>query len=424
MHSVLVIGAGVAGLAAARRLTEAGLQVTILEARNRLGGRIHTLHDSTLAIPLELGAEFVHGQPEEIWEIVREKKLVLGSLEANNWCHDHNVLRQCNDFWAKWKKVAGKIRNTKVYPDMSFCDFIRDLDADEETKRIAIAFVEGFNASRADRISLESLRLAQQASDEVSGDTPYRILGGYDHVVRWLSSFETEPKPDINLNTVVHDVEWRPGYVRVNQFEAEQVVVTVPLSVLQANIVNFHPQLPEKTEAAQKLVMGHVIKVILCFNSRFWEERGIGNLAFLHALDQKFPTWWTTHPVASPVLVGWAGGAAAEELAGLDDDELINVAVESLAHALKMRPRTLMCELQTELVADWQSDPFSLGAYSYIPVGATRAPWALAEPVANTLFFAGEATNIEGHFGTVHGAIATGYRAANELLASRQYKAA
>src|SRR6267142_59597 len=103
MHSVLVIGGGVAGLAAARRLTEAGLQVTILEARNRLGGRIHTLHDSTLPIPLELGAEFVHGQPEEIWEIVREQNLVLGSMEGHHWCNDRGVLKQCNDFWKTWE---------------------------------------------------------------------------------------------------------------------------------------------------------------------------------------------------------------------------------------------------------------------------------------------------------------------------------
>jgi monoamine oxidase len=210
----------------------------------------------------------------------------------------------------------------------------------------------------------------------------------------------------------------------VNQFEAEQAVITLPLAVLQANIVNFNPPLPEKEEAAKQLIMGHVIKVILCFHSRFWEERGISNLAFLHARDQKFPTWWTTHPVVSPILVGWAGGPAAEALEGWDDDDVLNVAVESLAHAVKMSPRTLMGELRSFIVADWQADPFSLGAYSYIPVGAIRAPWALSEPVANTLFFAGEATNIDGHFGTVHGAIATGYRAADEVLASRQRRAA
>jgi monoamine oxidase len=424
MHSVLVIGAGVAGLAAARKLAAAGLQVTILEARNRLGGRIHTVRDRTLPIPLELGAEFVHGQPEEIWEIVRDQNLVLGSLEGNHWCSERGVVQQCNDFWQRWEKVAETLKNKKIEPDVSFSEFIRGFDFDEETRRTAIGFVEGFNAARADRISVESLRLAQQASDEISGDTPYRILGGYDHVVRWLSSFEGEPKPDINLNTIVHDIEWRPGYVRVNQFVAEQAVVTLPLAVLQANIVNFNPPLPAKADAAQQLVMGHVIKVILCFQSPFWEDHGISNLAFLHAQDQKFRTWWTTRPVVSPVLVGWAGGTAAEALAGLDDDDLLNAAVSSLADAVKRSPAALMRELRSHVVADWQIDPFSLGAYSYVPVGAMSAPWALSEPVANTLFFAGEATNVDGHFGTVHGAIATGYRAADEILASRHLKAA
>jgi len=129
---------------------------------------------------------------------------------------------------------------------------------------------------------VESLRLAQQASDEISGDTPYRILGGYDHVVRWLSSFEGEPKPDINLNTIVHDIEWRPGYVRVNQFVAEQAVVTLPVAVLQANIVNFNPPLPAKADADRSLSERDDTRITvitwhdqLCDQHPLWLERRI-----------------------------------------------------------------------------------------------------------------------------------------------------
>src|SRR5438128_2041929 len=105
MQSVLVIGAGVAGLAAAGRLANAGFHVTILEARDRIGGRIHTLRDPRLPIPVELGAEFVHGKPKEIWDIVRRENLVVGSLEGDDWCSENHKLKKCNDFWPRWEKV-------------------------------------------------------------------------------------------------------------------------------------------------------------------------------------------------------------------------------------------------------------------------------------------------------------------------------
>src|SRR5947207_7221695 len=117
MQSVLIIGAGVAGLAAARQLAKAGVQVTILEARNRIGGRVHTIRDPRLPIPVELGAEFMHGTPKELWNIVREENLMLGSLEGDNWCSENHSLQKCNDFWPRWEKVAKQLKRGKSYPD-------------------------------------------------------------------------------------------------------------------------------------------------------------------------------------------------------------------------------------------------------------------------------------------------------------------
>ena len=163
--------------------------------------------------------------------------------------------------------------------------------------------------------------------------------------------------------------------------------------------------------------MGQVIKVILCFDSPFWEERGLTNLSFIHARGNAVPTWWTTRPLVAPVLVGWAGGPPAEKLSFEKEDAIRSAATRSLARALKVSPSHLERRITASFVCDWQADPFALGAYSYIPAGSITAPAKLAEPVANTLFFAGEATNSDGHSGTVHGAIATGYRAADEILA-------
>jgi monoamine oxidase len=402
-------------------LAKSGVDVTILEARNRVGGRIHTIHDPGLPIPVELGAEFVHGKPPEIWEVVRQRNLVMGSLEGDTWCSENRALKKCNDLWPRWEKVAALLKRGRAYPDRSFSEFIDTLNLDPKTKLFATEFVEGFNAARADLISLQYLSSAQERTDEVSGDTPYRMLNGLDQIVGWLTD---SGRVRIHLNTPVNEIRWRPGHVAVNGFEADSAIVTLPLSILQSGSVRFIPQLDEKNAAVRELVMGHAVKVVLYFRSAFWEERGLTNVSFLHARGERFPTWWTTRPVATSILVGWAGGPAAEQVALRGDDYILAAAVESLAKALKMDARNIARRIRMSFVADWQTDPFTLGAYSYVPVNSITAPMALAEPVANTLFFAGEATNSDGDSGTIHGAIATGYRAADELMSGMRRQAA
>jgi len=423
MQSALVIGAGLAGLAAARQLANAGLHVMILEARGRVGGRVHTIRDPRFTVPVERGAEFVHGKPKELWDLILRENVLAGSVEGDNWCSENRVLIKCNDFWQRWESVARQLKRAKTYPDRSFREFIETVDVDIETKKSALEFVEGFNAASADVISAQYLANAQEASDRSSGDTPFRVVSGLDTIVDWFSRFDAN-QVELHLNTPVSEIEWGPGYVRADAFEAEKAIVTLPLGVLQAGVVRFSPALKEKETAARQLVVGHVVKVVLCFGSAFWEDRGLTKLTFIHARGEKFPTWWTTRPIAAPILVGWAGGPPAADLTSKGTDFIIGAAIQSLASALKLSRRSVEHRLQAYVVADWQADPFSLGAYSYVPVGGITAPMVLARPVVDTLFFAGEATNSDGNSGTMHGAIATGYRAAEELLQSEQRQAA
>src|SRR5262249_2879775 len=145
------------------------------------------------------GAEFVHGKPEEIWRIIRSRRLVVGALKGDNWCARNHVLKKCNDFWARWNKVVWYVKRGRSYPDRSFAEFLETLRVDEETKKSATEYVQGFNAARADLISLQQLSLAQEVSDDISGDMFYRILFGYDSVVHVLSRFSSAAV-DIQLN--------------------------------------------------------------------------------------------------------------------------------------------------------------------------------------------------------------------------------
>jgi monoamine oxidase len=144
----------------------------------------------------------------------------------------------------------------------------------------------------------------------------------------------------------------------------------------------------------------------------------MADLSFLFTDDPQFPTWWTSNPLPYPILTGWAAGPNAGAHTGRSKDEIIQSAMQSLARIMGVAEAELRVQLTGSFMHDWQADPFARGAYSYAAVGGMDAAQTLAAPITDTLYFAGEATNGDGYNGTVHGAIATGLRAAKELLQS------
>jgi monoamine oxidase len=201
------------------------------------------------------------------------------------------------------------------------------------------------------------------------------------------------------------------------EFHAARAIITLPLGVLKTNSVVFSPALPEKQNAINFLAMGPVIRVSLCFSAKFWEqEPEMADMSFLFTEDLQFPTWWTSNPLPYPILTGWAAGHHAVALGGQSNDAIVRSAVQALARIMGVDDQEIHRQMTGAFAHDWQSDPFSRGAYSYTAVGGIDAARALASPVAHTLYFAGEATNFDGYTGTVHGAIASGYRAAQEML--------
>ena len=432
MLDVLVIGAGVAGLSAAAELAASGLEVTVLEARDRLGGRILTRRARSASWPVELGAEFIHGRPPEIWEIVESAALKTQEVGGEPWRYRDGLLERYPELRRGVERLLGRMSATRG--DRSFQEFLdRDAAAEPpELKAQAAAFVEGFNAAHADRVSVQWLLDSRRADESIAGDHTYRLEDGYGGLVAQLAKRVEGASCQLRLATAVRAVRWRRGRVSIitgrgEVFEARRAVVSVPLGVLRTPVgeggIAFDPGLVAKHDALAKIAVGEVVRVVLVFRERFWERlersgRSLQRVSFLHSSDAWFPTWWTTMPAKSGILTGWAAGRRAEKSCGRGAAWIVEKAISSLTDLLGVERSVLRSTLDQSYYHDWHADPFSRGAYSYVLVGGAAAPGELGAPLEGTLFFAGEATDTSGHNGTVHGAIASGRRAARDVVSA------
>jgi len=436
----VIIGAGAAGLAAARDLATAGLQVTILEARDRIGGRVHTLHDESLSLPIELGAEFVHGKHPALLNLLESSGTAFSDVTGRHWYFENGVVNRSHDFWNKLTALFALMSKQK--PDQTFAKFLDALPTDPETlraKAIATRYVQGFHAADIKRAGVHGLIAAYEAQDEVGGDHSYRVPVGYETVLQRLTEEAKQRGAIVQLNAIVSEIRWSKNSVeatchlreRPYRLSASRAVITLPLGVLQQKssargAVRFVPALSEeKQNAIQKIPMGPVVRIVLVFHERVWEGLDIPGagvedsrqLGFIHYPEAPIPTWWSLLPLHAPVLVGWAGGTGAEKFAAKSESELVSEALHSLKRIFGVSETSLRNALLHSYWHDWNADPFSRGAYAYLPVNGLDMQQQLARPVQDTIFFAGEATSL-GHIGTVHGAIDSGQRAAREILAA------
>lgn len=412
--SVVVVGAGAAGLMAARELRRASCEVVVLEASDRVGGRIHTLYDTAAGVPLELGAEFIHGEAPETRRLLAEARLVTVPVLGEHHRSERGELSPYERTWQRMARVFERIDADREQ-DRSFQEFLNEAPGGkrlEVEREMARSFVQGFFGADPALISEKSL--AQQGDPTEGAARGARIVNGYGALVAHL---HRDLADVVHMDTVVQRILWDESGVRAlvrngREYSARAAVIAVPLPALQDESLALEPEVPPVRKAARKLVMGHAARVSVVVRERFWEGRA-DELSFVHTPKRPFNVWWTLFPLLAPVIVGWSGGPPALELTRSGETE--SAALRELARAFGMRPKRLESLLDSVHSYDWTKDPYVRGAYSYVAVGGTGAARRLSRPIGGTLFFAGEATDEETG-STVEGALVSGKRAARHVL--------
>jgi monoamine oxidase len=427
-------------LAAGRLLAEAGRQVAIIEARDRIGGRIATEHVSPAgasnAVPIELGAEFVHGLPRATWKLIEEGRLSTYELGGDNLYFERGCLQaRPGSDWdpaSVLEEMMGWLELQPPGTDATFANYLNIAGVERRRGEQAAAYVEGFNAADANVIGIAALAQQQRAENAIQADRLFHLRAGYDALPNFLRERFERAGGSVLTGRRVTQVRSSPSGVSLCgadaqgatfEFQAKHAVITLPLGVLQSGSVEFRPPPREILLHAGRMAMGAVVRVALLFDSKFWNDaaRRSGDFSFLFAREEPFPTWWTSMPDAAPLLTAWIGGRKALVLQHMmrsraDPFAMRNECIRELATIFGLPQQALENRLISWRAHDWQSDEFARGAYSYAPAGARDAAERMTVPVDDLLFFAGEHTDVEGHWGTVHGALASGERVALQLM--------
>ncbi len=415
-----MVGAGVAGLAAADRLGRAGKKVLLLEARTRLGGRVHTILDPEYGHPVELGAEFLEGDPEELRGLAREAGLEFYEIDERHERAESGERRPMVDVEDLIDRLLAGAESPDQ--DVPVAQLIRQQAgefAPDQLDSIRM-YLEGFHGADLERFGTRALAENQQA-ERTDSERLRRIVGGHGQLVDHLRSSLEASIIEVRSASPVSRLRWQPGLVELTvaghreTITAAQAIVTVPLEVLRGGL-ELDPVPDGWEEALAALQTGMAQRIDLGFEHPWWIESGRPAPIFVHGKDEPFPVWWTTSPPSMRFLTGWVGGPRAASVVGLSQHDLVDRALGSLSSIFGQQARTLRNGLQAVHAHDWSTDPYSRGAYSYGGVGARAAREVLRQPRADTLFLSGEALATEGRNATVAGALSSGLRAAAALL--------
>lgn len=416
MKDVIVIGAGMAGVTAARELTRTGISVTVLEGRDRVGGRVYTIHDFC-DVAVEAGAEFVHGSGAATWPEVRAARFNVRPCPlirhtmfnvggGTRWLP---FIIMHPGVWPTFTILRHIARFRP--PDISAAAFIEQRGYTGRARILAAMTLSAHLPGSVEEIGLQGL--VEDGVLNLETGLNHRIAEGYDRLPQFIAR-----GLDIQLDFTVESVQWRPDGVVVRSRDGKEIsaraaVTTLPVGVINSGAVNFSPELPlSKQLALGRLGMGPVVKVLLHFKERFWPRWaanigcGVGPVTLYWPISYRLKN-------GPAVLTAYATGPRAAELSSASEDEAVATVIQDLGRLFpKADPKN---QLIGHRRIDFATDPFSCGGYTFIKPGGCGARALLAAADTPPLFWAGSATVWSPIAATVEAAYNSGLRAASEV---------
>lgn len=401
---VIIVGAGAAGLYAASILKSHGIDFQLLEASASHGGRLGKL-TGFADYPLDLGAQWLHGKNNILGDLIHKSKtkITRDDSELSYWFNGEMVTKLPKDVY---------IFEEDDFPDISFADYAHQKGLGEEYDSI-IENLAGDQGADASRLSVYWNN--KEEENWCSGDEDFKFEATYFDLIDLEIAAAVKDK--LIVNAPVSQIDYTENGATVTTldgtiYEADKVIVTVPITILKKDFIAFNPPLPaEKVTAFSKIGMDAGMKVFLKFSETFYDENCIGGSVCAAYADEKVGKTGNDH-----VLLAFIMGEQAENLTALGSDELITNAL--LAELDEMYAGKASATFIASHVENWTTHPYIQGAYSYSTIGMGNAREIAAQPVGKTLFFAGEAMNLNGHHQTVFGAVESGYKAVIDLLKS------
>jgi monoamine oxidase len=404
---IIIIGAGAAGLYAGFILKSKGIDFKILEASNRSGGRLGKKNDFA-DYPIDLGAQWLHGRHSILGDLVKSTKteITKDNSELMYWFNNQITSETP-------KKVAKIVSSDSSLSDVSFLEYAEQQGLGNEYKYL-VEQIAGDSGADSSDISIKWNAIEEEEWN--SGNNDFKFKESFFDLID--KNITEKIKDSILLNTPITKIKYSEDSIIVSDkngksHEGDKVIITVPITILQDNDIEFEPVLPQsKIDAFNKIGMGAGMKVFLKFNSKFYDENIVGGKVCAAYADEIIGKKGKDN-----VLLAFVMGVQAELLTSLGSDlEITNALLAELDTMYNGQATSSFIKSHVE---NFTTNPFIKGAYSYSKVGIGDSRRIAAQPINNKLFFAGEAMNLNGHHQTVHGAIETGYREVIHILKNK-----